>query len=112
MKKILLLLTIVTGQLFAIYDPCSSATLSGLPTALTDIEKSLQEQNQKVLKIWTNLNTNQTRKIQDNLEKKKKLLKNMQNLTREDDITETNQLHEVELKRELDGLLIDTWSVE
>jgi hypothetical protein len=121
MKKILFLLTIAISQLFAPYctptkhsDPVSKTggDSYSFTEAIDDIEDAMKKKNDKVKEIWTKLNDNQTKEILNNFKDKKRILTNMQNLSREDDITETNQLHEIELKRELDGLLIDTWSVE
>jgi uncharacterized protein YabN with tetrapyrrole methylase and pyrophosphatase domain len=111
MKKILCLLLIAASFSYAskIY---SKATDDGFNEAIDGVSDKIKELNDEVKDIYSDLNNNQVKAIVDNLETKKVLLKNIQNLSREDDITETNQLHEIELKRELNGLLIDTWSVE
>jgi hypothetical protein len=121
MKKILFCLIIFFGSLFA--DTCIPTKHSDPVTkikgdsysftqAIDDIEDAMKTKNDKVKDIWKKINDNQSKEILNDFKDKKRLLTNMQNLSREDDITETNQLHEIELKRELDGLLIDAWSVE
>jgi hypothetical protein len=111
MKKILFLLIISVSFVFPYGFNWSSGVADGmdLQGLYDDYIKNL---NDRAKQKYDDLNNNQVKDILDGFEKKKKLLSNMQNLSREDDITETNQLHEIELKRELDGLLIDTWSVE
>jgi hypothetical protein len=120
MKKIIFCLIIFSGSLFAPSYCCDMPMHSdpvmwdshSVTEAIANIVDLLNQRNNKVENIWKSLNDNQVENILKGFKKKKRLLTNIQNLSREDDITEANQLHEIELKRELNGLLIDTWSVE
>jgi hypothetical protein len=80
--------------------------------AIASINSNLATQSSNLNSIWSRINVNQARNILENFKSKKRILTNIRTLSKEDDMTLSNQLHETELKRELDGLLIDAWSVE
>jgi hypothetical protein len=111
MKKSLLIL-VITANWLTSYDPCSMGAWDGFPVVISSIKTSLSSQNSNLNGIWMNINNNQARKILEALKTKKELLTDIQTLSREDDIVFSNELYEIELKRELNGILIDVWSLE
>jgi hypothetical protein len=112
MKIFLCLLIIFVNFSYALPKVYSVATEDGYNEAMDELGDEIEKLNDEVKEFYKDLKKNQIKAISDAFANKSRILKNMQNLSREDDITNTNQLYEIKLKLELDGLLIDAWSVE
>lgn len=113
MKKILSILLIIANFAFAAkwYSNTGEDGYT-FQQAIEELNDIIEELNDEVKERYEELNKNQVENILKGFKKKKRLLTNIQNLSREDDILKLNELHEIMIKKELDGLLIDTWSTE
>jgi uncharacterized protein (UPF0335 family) len=76
------------------------------------MQVKLQGLNNDAKQIWEDIKQTEVQAISDGFETKKRLLTNIKKLSRQDDISSLEILHEINSKKELDGLAIDAWSTK
>jgi hypothetical protein len=108
---------VMTGFFSTVYAACwYSATNEDSSTFQENMDDTyndvIKPNNDEAKEKYESMKENQVQKILEGFKTKNRLLGNIQILSEEDLMLKLHELHEVIKKKELDGVLVDTWSTE
>lgn len=116
MKKIIFILIFGVSLIRAdCYPSCTglwTLLLDGSLAAYEGYFKEIKELNGVLEDIYKDIRDNEVASILTEIENKSTILNNIKTLSKDDALTKAEQVFLLDSKKELKGILIDTWSEE